>query len=118
MEEEDDWINNVRFGNGSHFYLDGYFNSKNCFFYGTGIQQEVLQQPLHSSKNTTLFPINSKTLIKFYCFEDGKERTVTINQENYCQVIHKFYASVSRQQGIVINEQWFMQDLATPHTAN
>ena len=30
MEEEDDWIINVCFGDEAHFHLDSYINSKNC----------------------------------------------------------------------------------------
>ena len=62
--------------------------------------------------------MNSKTIIGPYWFEDADGRTVTVNQENYRTVIRKFYASVRRRRGIVIDRQWFMQDGATPHTAN
>lgn len=41
-----------------------------------------------------------------------------MNQETYRTVIRKFNASVSRRREIVINRQWFLQDGATPHTAN
>ena len=58
--------------------------------------------------------MNSKTTIEPYWFEDDEGRTVTINQENYCIVIRNFYASISRWHGTVINQQWFMQDGATP----
>ena len=37
---------------------------------------------------------------------------------NYCKVIHKFYAPASHRRGIVINQQWFMQDGTTAHTGN
>ena len=118
MEEDEDWINNVWFSDEAHFHLDGYVNSKNCVFGGAELPQEVLQQPLHSSKVTAWCAINSKTIIGPYWFKDDEGRTVTINQDNYHIVIRKFYASISRRRGIVINQQWFMQDGATPHTAN
>ena len=117
MEEDDD---NVWFSDDeAHFHLAGHVNSKNCVFWGTEPLQEVLQQPSHSSKITACCAINSKTIIGPYWLEDGEGRTVTINQENYHKVIRKFYASVSRQREIVINQQQrFMQDSATPNTAN
>ena len=118
MEEDENWINNVWFSDEAHFHLDGYVNSKNCVFGGAELPQEVLQQPLHSSKVTAWCAINSKTIIGPYWFEDDEGRTVTINQENYRIVIRKFYASISCWCGIFISQQWFTQDGATPHTAN
>ena len=118
MEEDEDWIDNVWFSDEAHFHLDGHVNSKNCVFWGTQPPQEVLQRPLHSSKVTAWCAMNSKTIIGPYWFEDADGRTVTVNQENYRTVIRKFYASVRRRRGIVIDRQWFMQDGATPHTAN
>ena len=109
MEEYEDWINNVWFSDEAHFHLDGYVNSKNCVFWGTKLPQAVLQRPLHSSKVTAWYAINSKTIIRPYWFEDDEGRTVTINQENYRIVIRKFYAFISRRRGIVINQQWFIQ---------
>ena len=99
-----------------HFHLEGF--SKNCVFWGTEPPQEVLQRPLHSSKVTAWCAISSKAIIGPYWFEDGDGRTVTVNQENYRTIVRKFYASVTRRRGIDINRQWFMQDGATPHTAN
>ena len=118
MEEDEDWIDNVWFSDEAHFHLDGHVNSKNCVFWGTQPPQEVLQWPLHSSKVTAWCAMNSKTIIGPYWFEDADGRTVTVDQENYRTVIRKFYASVRRRRGIVIDRQWFMQDGATPHTAN
>ena len=118
MEEDEDWIDNVWFSDEAHFHLDGQFNSKNCVFWGTQPPQEVLQRPLHSSKVTGWCAMNSKTIIGPYWFEDADGRTVTVNQENYRTVIRKFYASVRCRRGTVIDRQWFMQDGATPHTAN
>ena len=118
MEEDEDWLDNVWFTDEAHFHLEGYVSSKNCVFWGTEPPQEVLQRPLHSSKVTAWCAISSKAIIGSYWFEDGDGRTVTVNQENYQTIVHKFYASVSRHRGIDINRQWFMQDGATPHTAN
>ena len=48
--------------------------------------------------------------------EGGK--SVTENPENYGNIIRKFCSSLNRLQGITRNQQRFMQDGATPHTAN
>ena len=118
MKGEDDWINNVWFSDEAHFHLDDYVSSKNCVFWGTEPLQDVLQQPLHSSKVTTWCAIISKTIIGPYWFEDDEGRTVTIIQENCRKVIRKVYESVSRRKEIVINQQWFVQDGSTPYTEN
>ena len=86
--------------------------------WGTEPPREVLQWPLHSSEVSAWSARNSKTIIGPYWFENGEVRTVIINKENYFKIICKFYTSVSCWQGIVVDQQWFMQDGATPHTAN
>ena len=101
----------------AHFHLDGYINSKSCVSWGTEPPQKVLQWPLYISKVTVWCAINFKTITGPYWIEDGEGRIVTINYENYRKIICKFYASVSRRQGIVINQQLFMQDDANPHTS-
>ena len=118
MKEDDDWIKNVWFSYDTHFHFDSLVNSKNCVFWKTELPQEILQLPLHSSKVAAWWAINSKTIIGPYWFEDDEGGPVTINQENYRVVIQKFHASISRRREIVINQQWFMQDGATPHTVN
>lgn len=69
-------------------------------------------------KSLSLVSINSKTIIGPYWLEDGEVRTVIINKENYFKIICTFFTSVSCWQGIVVNQQWFMQDGTTPLTAN
>ena len=103
MEENQDWVDKVWFSDEPHFYLDGYVNSKNNIFWGTAPPQEVLQRPLHSS-----------TIIGSYWFEDEGGK----HQENYRNIICKFYSSPYRCRGIAMNQQWFMQDGASLHAAN
>ena len=62
--------------------------------------------------------MNFKTIIGPYWFEDQDHNTVTVNQENYRKIIRKFYSSLNRRRGISMDQQWFMQDSATPHSAN
>lgn len=119
MEEDEDWIDNVWFSDEAHFHLDGHVNSKNTVFWGSNAPDMVLQRPLHSQKVTAWCAMNSKFIIGPYWFEDDHGRTTTVNQENYRSVIHKFHASLRRRRRtIIIENQWFMQDGATPHTAN
>ena len=118
LEEYHDWTNNVRFIDETHFHLDGYVSSKNCVFGQTKQPQDNLQQHLHSLKVTAWCAINFKTMIGLYWFKNVEGRTITINQKNYCKVVCKLYASVSRRWGIVINQQWYIQDGDPTHTAN
>ena len=118
MEEDEDWIDDVWFSDEAHFHIDGRVNSKNNVFWGSNAPNQVLQRPLHSKKVTAWCAMNSKTIIGPFWFEDDDEMTTTVNQENYRSVIRKFCATLRRRRTIVMDRQWFMQDGATPHTAN
>ena len=62
--------------------------------------------------------MNSKNIIGPYWFEDKGETSVTVIEENYCNIICKFSSSLNRPRGIATNQQKLMQDGATPHTTN
>ena len=110
MEENSDWINNLWFSDNVQYHLHDYVNSNNCVFWRPEPLQQVLQRPLHSSKVTAWWSINSKTIIGRHWFEDGGEGTGTIKQENNRKVIHKLYASLSRMrdcyQSAMFDARW------------
>ena len=62
--------------------------------------------------------MNSKTITGSYRFEDEGGKSVTVNQENYGNMIRKFCSSLNRRRGIALTQQWFMQDGSASHTTN
>ena len=53
-----------------------------------------------------------------FWFEADNEQSVTINTEQYVQVLGKFWTALGRRRGVVRALQWFHQDGATPYTSN
>ena len=92
--------------------------SKNNIFWGSTPPEHCLQRPLHSVKCIAWVAISKHGIIGLFWFEDDKERSVTINNERYVQLLGKFWTALGRRRGVVRVRQWFQQDGATPHTSN
>ena len=76
----------------------------------------VTTKPLHSRKCTAWCALSSEGIIGPCWFEDDDGNAVTVNQENYCNVIKKFTACLCLCH-FDLKKLWFQQDGATPHTA-
>lgn len=74
------------------------------------------EQPLHSDKCTAWCAISGLGVIGPLWFEED-ERSVPITKERYIEKIRTFQQALI-DRGINLEEQWLMQDGATPHTAN
>ena len=57
-------------------------------------------------------------IISLYWFEDENKKAQTVNMERYVAVLRMFWTSLGRRRGIYLDDQWFQQDGATPHTSN
>ena len=117
-EQNGNRVNNVWFSDEVHFHLDGVVNSRNNVFWGTQVPDEVSHRPLHSAKVTAWCALSSIGIIGPFWFQDDQGKTTTVNQKRYQQVIRKFSRSLKRGKGVILKEQWFMQDGAAPHAAN
>jgi len=113
-----DFLDNVWFSDEAHFMLSGHVNSKNNIFWGSTPPEHCLQRPLHSVKCTAWVAISKHGITGPFWFEDDNERSVTINTEQYVQVLGKFWTALGRRRGVVRVLQWFKQDGASPHTSN
>ena len=119
MEDHPDWIQNVWFSDEAHFHLNGAVNNHNNVFWGSEKPDCVAQKSLKGPKVTAWCALNAKYgMVGPYWFEeDGK--TATINQSRYRSVIDRF--ALELEDKLTANELSkvvFMQDGATPHTAN
>jgi len=89
-------------------------NSKNNIFWGSTAPEHSLQRPLHSVKYTAWVAISKHGIIGPFWFEDDNEWSVTINIEQYVQVLGNFRTALGRWKGVVRVLQWFQQDGVTP----
>jgi len=77
-----------------------------------------MQRPLHSTKCTGWVAVSKNCIVDPYWFEDGNEKSQTVNTERYVTILRKFCASLSRHRGINRDEQWFQHYGATHYTSN
>jgi len=89
-------------------------NSKKNIFWGSTSLEHCLQRPLHPVKCTAWVTISKHGIIGPFWFEDVNEGSVTINIEQYVQVLSKFWTALGWQRGVVKVLQWLQQDGATP----
>ena len=68
----------------------GHVNSKNNIFWGVTPPEDCLQRPLKSLNDTAWVAIYKHGIIELFWFEDGNEHRVTINTDQYVQVLRKF----------------------------
>ena len=113
-----DFVDDVWFSDEAHFLLSDHVNSKNNIFWGSTPPEHCLQRPLHSVKCTAWVAISKHGIIGPFWFDDDSERSVTINTEQYVQVLGKFWTALGLRRGVVMVLQWFQQDGATPQSSN
>ena len=75
------------------------------------------QRTLHSLKCTAWVAIFKHGINGPFWFEDVNEHYVTINTDQYVQVLCKFWTALGGVKDVVRVRQWFQQDGATPHTS-
>ena len=119
LEQTPSWLNHIWFSDEAHFHLSGAVNNQNSIFWGEQAPEEISEKQLKGTKVTAFIAFNTKHgLLGPYWFEEhGK--MVTVNSLHYCVIMQRFHDDLSQK---LTPEQlrltWFMQDGATPHTAN
>jgi hypothetical protein len=74
-----------------HFHLSGFVNKQN-FHYWCDVNPMVLhERPFHSNKVTVWCAVSGKVIIGSYSFKDGRERAVTVNGEQYWEMLQTFF---------------------------
>ena len=119
MEEHPRWIDNMWFSDEAHFHLSGAVNNHNNVFWGSEKPDSVAQRSLKGPKVTAWCSLNSKYgMIGPYWFEE-EGQTVTVNQARYRAIVDRFANDLkTKVSAIDLPKVVFMQDGATPHTAN
>ena len=112
LEENGNAFSNVWFSDECHFLLSGHVNKQNMRFWASEQPHEFTERPLHSEKVTVWCALSSLGIIGPFFFAD------TVNSERYLSLLRTKFMPALQRLGYNIHEQWFMQDGATPHTAN
>ena len=101
----------IWFSDEVHFLVQGYVNKLNMRIWATEQPHEVLEKPFHP-KRVTVWCAFSAIGIIGPIFIDG-----TVTSANYHKLLSDEFVSIL--QGMeLINQSWFQQDGARPHTAN
>lgn len=106
----------IWFSGEAHFTLAGHVNKQNMRFLGTSKPDFYAERPLHSQKFTVWAALSSIGIIgPFFYEEDGE--TTTVTSQRYLTILKKKFLPELRRRYIEMNNVWFQQDGATPHTA-
>ena len=116
MKDHLEIVNKMWFSDESHFYFNDIVNKRNCRFWGTEKPNFHYEKPLHDDKITVWVALSSAGVIGLFFFEE-KGEIATVNSERYIQLLKKKFRPALRRIGINIENVWFQQDGATPHTA-
>ena len=90
--------------NEAHFHLDGFVNPK-----------VIHQRPLHAAKVPVWCGITASKSVWPYFFEDTNGNAVSINGDQYKQMIREYLFPEMRNMNV--DNIFFQQDRATAHTA-
>lgn len=101
---------NIWFSDEAHFYLTGYYNRQNQRYWAKENPYVLMEKPLHSKKITIWAAISSKG-ITAVAFNE------TVNSTFYLRLLKEQFIPKLKTLKLLKNS-WFMQDEATPHTAN
>lgn len=106
----------IWFSDEAHFTLNRYVNKQNMRFWGTSKPDFYEERPLHSQKVTVWEALSSAGIIgPFFYEEDGE--TTTVTSQRYLTILKTKFLPELERRDIEMNNVWFQQDGATPHTA-
>lgn len=109
--------NNVWFSDEAHFYLNTEVNKQNIRFWGSQKPNIYIEKPIHSEKVTAWAALSSSGIIGPFFFEDSDGNATSVNSSSYLDLIRRKFIPALRRKGVNINQIWYQQDGATPHTA-
>lgn len=100
----------------AHFTLDGHVNKQNMRFWGISKPDLYAERPLHSQKVTVWAALGSTGIMSPFFYEEDGE-TTTVTWRRYLTILKTKFLPELRRRYIEMNNVWFQQDGATPHTA-
>jgi len=103
----------------AHFHLSGEVNKQNLRYWASENPLNIHEKPLHSERVTVWCAIGISGVIGPNFFEDENGATVTVNAERYIHMLNNTFLRPQKKRQRLHNMQnvYFQQDGATPHTA-
>ena len=118
VRQDNAFLKNVWFSDEAHFYCSGNVNARNNIHWASRKPDNVIQPDLHSKKATAWVALSSQGIIGPFWFCDENGETLTVTADRYLGMLSRFDTDLRSfcDHGAMQN-QWFMQDGAAPHTA-
>lgn len=109
-EQQEDVLNNIWFSDEAHFYLSGYCNKQNQRHWALENPHELLESPLFPKRITMWCAFSSKGIHSVVVREN-------VNSERYLNLLQNQFLPYLEETNELDNA-YFMQDGARPHTAH
>lgn len=118
LSSDSSFTSKVLWTDEAHFHLSGEVNTWNCRIWSDSNPLETFETPLWSPKVTVWIGFSSTLTLTPFFFEDPDSHdTVTVNSERYCKMLQNHVIPQLKQRR-KFSHTIFMQDGASPHTAN
>ena len=117
LECDPDFFQSVWFSDEAHFELDSTPNKQNSRVWGDSRPGVVKELPLHSKRVTAWCAMSAHGIIGPFWIEDANRSPVTVTKERYLRCLERFWQELSGLQGTHLEDFWFQQDGAAPHTS-
>ena len=117
LRDSPDLLKKLIFTDEAHFYLSDFVNRQNMRYWAPDNPNVILQKPLHSPKVTVWCGVGIKGIIGPYFFEDADGKAVTVNADQYIEMLKNFVGPALRRKRI-LSTSYFQQDGATSHTCS
>lgn len=101
----------------SIFQLDGKVNTQNYRIWGEENPHVYNETKSFSPKITIWIAMSASTIIGPYVFRDEQGKPTTVNAKRYVEMLDQYFLPQLHQRHIQVQDTWFQQDLATPHTS-
>lgn len=117
LKQETDVLKKMWFSDEAHFYLNAAINKQNCRFWGSEKPALFHERPLHGEYVTVWVAMSEIGTIGPYFFEDSDGHTASVNSDRYLKLLSGKFLPALLRKGVNLEDAWFQQDGATPHTA-
>ena len=119
IENNPDLLDVLLFSDEAHFHLSGHVNKQNMRFWASFQPHEHVQVPISVEKTTVWCATGRIGIFGPYFFEGDDAQTVTVNLEQYIDMLQRrFVLAIRRKRVVDLNTGVFQQDGAPPHCSN
>ncbi|GFY71727.1 putative DD41D transposase [Trichonephila inaurata madagascariensis] len=116
MRQDDQFHRKLIFNDEAHFWLNGFVNKQNMWYWVGENPRVRNKKPFHPQKITVWCGLHASGVIEPYFFVDDSGRHATVNGDRYrVMIIDYFWPELEYMD---LDSMWFQQDGATSNTAH